>query len=59
MLGIMAYFTEVIDKPFDRVPVSQKRLALKAVHTLITIAGTQIGIALPQVCSCIYDIVHD
>lgn len=49
LLGIMAFFTDAIDTSKDRLSLSEKKRSLRAVEILITVAKTQISIALPQV----------
>jgi serine/threonine-protein kinase ATR len=49
ILGIMSHFTDIIDSSIERQPLNEKRRALKAVEQLITLAGSQVELALPQV----------
>ena len=49
LLGIIGHLSAIIDASNDRVSTGEKKRSLRAVRTLITVAGTQIGIALPQV----------
>jgi serine/threonine-protein kinase ATR len=49
ILGIMSHFTDIIDSSIERQPLDEKRRALKAIEQLITLAGSQVELALPQV----------
>lgn len=49
ILGIMSYFTDVIDAPLERQPLIEKRRALQAVEQLVVVGKSQVGIAIPQV----------
>jgi hypothetical protein len=45
----MSHFTDIIDSSTERQPLSEKRRALKAVEQLVTLAESQVELALPQV----------
>jgi serine/threonine-protein kinase ATR len=49
ILGIMSHFTDIIDTPMERQPLSEKKRALSAVEQLIMVGGAQIIIAIPQI----------
>lgn len=47
ILGIMAHFSDVVDSALH--PVSEKRRSLKGVREMISLAGSSVSVALPQV----------
>ena len=51
LLGIMAHFTDVLDIIKEKHSTSDRKLALRAIRLLITIAKSKLSVALPQVSS--------
>lgn len=50
ILGIMSYFTDIVDASVDRQPFAEKKRAIRAVEQLIIVGKSHVGIAVPQVC---------
>ncbi|KAF2086780.1 putative phosphatidylinositol 3 and 4-kinase [Saccharata proteae CBS 121410] len=53
ILGIMTFFSDVIDSPKEPHSMSERNRCLGAIEEMIKIAGIQVNIALPQIRACI------
>ena len=51
VLGIMAHFSDIIEKGRVTHPMVEKRRCLRAIEELMDLSKGRVSIALPQVCS--------
>ncbi|KAF2843387.1 hypothetical protein M501DRAFT_994296 [Patellaria atrata CBS 101060] len=53
VLGIMTYFSELIDSSREKQPVSERLRCLGAIEEMIGLAKGRVGPALPQIRACL------
>ncbi|KAF2236726.1 hypothetical protein EV356DRAFT_530634 [Viridothelium virens] len=53
ILGIMAHFSDVIEKGLAIHPMNEKRSCIRAIEELVSLSEGRIGIALPQIRACL------
>ncbi|KAK8173648.1 hypothetical protein IWX90DRAFT_148777 [Phyllosticta citrichinensis] len=53
ILGIMAYFSDMIDNPKDPKPISERIKCLGALEEMISLAGSSVSVGLPQIRACL------
>ncbi|KAK8184448.1 hypothetical protein BC567DRAFT_246964 [Phyllosticta citribraziliensis] len=52
ILGIMAYFSDMIDNPKDPKPISERIKCLGALEEMISLAESSVSVGLPQANPC-------
>ena len=50
ILGIMAHFSEFLDAPNANHPLLERKRCVGAIGEMISLAGSCVSFALPQVC---------
>ena len=50
ILGIMAHFSDIIEKGQVIYPLTEKKRCLRAIEEVLNLSKGRISVALPQVC---------
>ncbi|KAK8195018.1 uncharacterized protein BKA78DRAFT_366770 [Phyllosticta capitalensis] len=53
ILGIMAYFSDMIDNSRDPKPIAERSKCLVALEDMISLAGSSVSVGLPQIRACL------